>query len=159
MLGYKLYKKMGYGESKIQEKIGIKSYEFSKVRGQSGKFTAKQLEDIMKELLENVEQFEANGATVDFYKKIENGLSTYIFDTSNCGPPDPMVNAMVGLQILDENSRLIMINHKEPKGLYPKIEQEFNYEVEDIENKVKVIFTKKSGSDQSTDFSANSCSG
>lgn len=52
MLGYKLYKKMGYSESKIQEKIGIKSYEFSKVRGQSGKFTAKQLEDIMKELLE-----------------------------------------------------------------------------------------------------------
>jgi hypothetical protein len=113
----------------------------------------------MEELLDNANIFEVEGATVDFYKKIEDGLCTYIFDTSSCGPPDPMVNAMVGLQLLDNNSQLIMINHKEPKGLYPKIEQEFNYKTEDMENKIKVIFTKKSTSIQSTDFSANTCSG
>ena len=100
------------------------------------------------------------GATVDFFKYIEDGVSMYQFDTSRCGPPDPMVNAMVGLQLLDENSKLVMINHKAPGGLFPKVEDEFNYEVQDLENGfVKVIFTKKTGAKNSTDFGSSSCGG
>lgn len=107
-----------------------------------------------------MEKIEVLGSTVDFFKSIENGLTTYQFDTSRCGPPEPMINAMVGLQLLDENSQLIMINHKSPGGLFPKIENDFNF----IENftedgKAKVIFTKKSNANNSTDFTQNSCSG
>ncbi len=35
------------------------------------------------------------------------------------GPPEPMVNAMAGLRLLDNsNKKLIMINHKTPGGLF-----------------------------------------
>ncbi len=107
-----------------------------------------------------MEKIEVLGSTVDFFKKVEDGLTTYQFDTSKCGPPDPMVNAMAGLQLLDENSQLVMINHKSPGGLFPKVEQEFDF-VEDTldDGRARVIFTKKSGATNSTDFSQNSCGG
>lgn len=106
------------------------------------------------------EKIEVAGATVDFFKFIQNGLTTYQFDTSMCGPPDPMVNAMVGLQLLDDNSQLIMVNHKAPGGLFPKVEAEFNYEVGQTEDGMaKVTFRKKSGVNSTTDFSANKCGG
>ncbi len=107
-----------------------------------------------------MEKIEVQGATVDFFKSIEDGLTTYHFDTSRCGPPEPMVNAMVGLQLLDEKSQLIMINHKSPAGLFPKVEEEFNYFVEELDNGfAKIIFRKKAGSINTTDFTQNSCSG
>ena len=105
-------------------------------------------------------KIEVEGATVDFFEYIEDGLTCYQFDTSMCGPPDPMVNAMVGLKLLDENSKLVMINHKAPGGLFPKVEAEFDYTVEDLEDgRAKIVFTKKVGSASVTDFSANTCSG
>ena len=107
-----------------------------------------------------MEKIEVLGSTVDFFKSIENGLTTYQFDTSKCGPPDPMVNAMAGLQLLDNNSQLIMINHQSPGGLYPKIEAEFDYEISKTKNgEIKIIFTRKSGVQNSTDFTQNSCNG
>ena len=107
-----------------------------------------------------MEKIEVLGATVDFFKFIENGLTTYQFDTSMCGPPDPMVNAMLGLQLLDENSQLIMINHHLPGGLFPKIDNDFNYETDSTKDgKIKVIFTKKVNAKNSTDFTQNSCNG
>ena len=107
-----------------------------------------------------MEKIEVLGSTVDFFKKIENGLTTYQFDTSKCGPPDPMVNAMLGLQLLDENSQLIMLNHQAPGGLFPKVADEFNYDIGSTEDgQVKITFTKKDGAQNSTDFSQNSCNG
>lgn len=107
-----------------------------------------------------MEKIEVLGSTVDFYKEIQNGLTVYQFDTSMCAPPDPMVNAMAGLQLIDENSQLIMINHKSPAGLFPKIEQDFDFKEEQTEDgKVKVVFSKKSEALGSTDFSQNSCHG
>ncbi|AXH12996.1 hypothetical protein [Halarcobacter bivalviorum] len=107
-----------------------------------------------------MEKIEVQGATVDFFKSIEDGLTTYHFDTSRCGPPEPMVNAMAGLQLLDENSQLVMINHKSPAGLFPKVEEEFNYFVEELDNGfARIIFRKKVGSINTTDFTQNSCSG
>ncbi len=106
------------------------------------------------------EKIEVDGATVDFFKFIQDGLTTYQFDTSMCGPPDPMVNAMRGLQLLDDNSQLIMINHKAPGGLFPRIEAEFNYEIGQTENGMaKVTFTRKSGVESTTNFAANKCGG
>lgn len=52
LLGYKLYKRKGYDERQIQEKIGIKDYEFKKIRTQSSNFKAEQLEKIMEYLLQ-----------------------------------------------------------------------------------------------------------
>lgn len=107
-----------------------------------------------------MEKIEVLGSTVDFFKSVQDGLTTYQFDTSRCAPPEPMINAMVGLQLLDDNSQLIMINHKSPGGLFPKIENDFNFsECSTEDGKAKVIFTKKSNINNSTDFSQNSCSG
>lgn len=107
-----------------------------------------------------MEKIEVLGSTVDFYKFVENGLTSYQFDTSKCGPPEPMVNAMAGLEILDEKSQLIMINHKTPAMLLPKIEKDFNYKIENLEDgRVKVVFTKKTYSKGFTNFKNNSCAG
>lgn len=107
-----------------------------------------------------MEKIEVLGSTVDFFKSIENGLTTYQFDTSKCGPPYWMVNAMAGLQLLDGNSQLVMINHKSPGGLFPKISAEFQYTEEKTEDgNAKIIFTRKADAKNSTDFTQNTCSG
>ena len=107
-----------------------------------------------------MEKLEIEGSTVDFFKNNTNGTTIYQFDTSMCEPPHPMVNAMVGLQLLDDNSKLIMINHKPPAGLFPKIENDFDYNTEATDDgKVKIIFTKKSNTQNLTDFTQNSCNG
>ena len=107
-----------------------------------------------------MEKIEVLGATVDFFKDTNDGITTYQFDSSRCAPPEPMVNAMAGLHLLDENSSLIMINHHSPGGLFPKIEQEFNYEESILEDgKVKIVFRRKVDADSTTDFTQNSCSG
>jgi hypothetical protein len=114
----------------------------------------------MQLLPDNAEKIEIAGSTVDFYKSIQNGTTSYYFDTSECGPPEPMVNAMAGLQLLDENSKLIMINHKPPMGLFPKIQQNYDYLIEEIENGMhSVTFTFKKGTNQKTDFTQNTCAG
>ena len=107
-----------------------------------------------------MEKIEVQGATVDFFKSIEDGLTTYTFDTSKCGPPDPMVNAMLGLQLLDDKSQLVMINHHSPGGLFPKIQAEFDYVQHTSEDgQLKIVFTRKANAKASTDFSQNSCNG
>jgi len=105
-----------------------------------------------------MKQIEVTGSTVDFFEK-EEGV--FIFDTSECQPPEPMVNAMCGLQLLKNPSqKLEMINHKAPLGLFPKIADDFDYKIEETENDmVKIIFTKKEDAKNSTDFTQNSCSG
>jgi hypothetical protein len=105
-------------------------------------------------------QIEVQGATVPFFKESIDGVIIYTFDTSATPPPEPMVNAMLGLALLDENSKLVMINHKSPGGLFPKIEAEFDFEVSDLDDgRVQVVFTKKRHASNTTDFTQNSCNG
>lgn len=107
-----------------------------------------------------MEKIEVIGASVDFFKSEDGKTTVYQFDTSRCSPPEPMINAMLGLKMLDNNSKLIMINHRAPMGLFPKIEQDFEYEVIDLENgTVKIVFTKKLDAKNVTDFTQNSCGG
>jgi hypothetical protein len=114
----------------------------------------------MQLLPNDAKKVEIEGSTVDFYKFIQNGITTYYFDTSEYGPPEPMINAMAGLQLLDENSKLIMINHKPPMGLFPKIEQNYTYNIKEMKNGMhSITFTYKSNTEQQTDFSQNSCAG
>lgn len=107
-----------------------------------------------------MQKIEVIGSSVEFFKSQENNTKVYHFDTSKCTPPEPMLNAMLGLQLLDENSKLIMTNHRSPMGLFPKIEKDFNYEITELEDgNVQVVFTKKHDAKNSTDFSQNSCEG
>jgi len=53
-----------------------------------------------------------------------------------------------------------MINSKAPMGLFPKIEQDYDYEVENLEDsRVKVVFTKKADAKGETNFGDTACDG
>ena len=101
------------------------------------------------------------GATVPFFTYILGDDQVFEFDTSKCGPPDPMVNAMAGLKLLDSSDKkLVMINHKSPGGLLAKIGE--NYDI--VEEKlngglVKLTFSYKSGDSEKADLNDNSCGG
>jgi len=88
-------------------------------------------------------KIEVAGATVDFFELAKDGASTYYFDTSKCGPPDPMVNAMSGLRLIkNTNNTLVMINHKAPGGLFGKLEADIAHTAENVEGGlVKITFT------------------
>lgn len=115
----------------------------------------------MNILPNDAQKIEIENSTVDFFKFIEDGLTCYYFDTSMCGPPEPMVNAMLGLQLLKEkNDRLIMVNHTAPNGLFPKIENNFAFEISEMEDeRIKVIFNYKIDTVDQTDFTSNTCKG
>ncbi len=45
------------------------------------------------------QEIAVDGATVPFYT-YKDGDWSILIDTSRCGPPDPMVNAMAGLKLV-----------------------------------------------------------
>ena len=105
---------------------------------------------------QNAKQIEVIGSTVPFFEDED----TYYFDSSLTAPPEPMVNAMVGLQLLDDKHKLVMINHKSPMGLFPKIKESFDYEVVELPNDtVKVVFIKKTNTSVNLSNVDTSCSG
>ncbi len=106
-------------------------------------------------------QIEVTGASEPFFTYEKDGITYYEFDSSECVPPEPMVNAMSGLQLLDaQNKRLVMINMKKPMGLLAKIEADFFWEVQELEDgKVKLTFSKKSDEKTTTDFTDTKCAG
>ncbi len=110
---------------------------------------------------DNAKKIEVEGATVPFYEyKIDE--TTYIeFDTSRCGPPEPMVNAMLAVGLIkDKNTKVIMINHKSPAGLLPKINANFDIQERDTDDgKVKLVFSYKEEMSELADLSNNSCHG
>ena len=107
------------------------------------------------------DKIEVEGATVDFYKYNDNGVEVYEFDTSRCGPPEPMVNAMAGLKLIDApNKKLVMINHKKPMGLLNKIGANYNISDKTLEGgKVALEFTYKEGASEKADLNDASCHG
>ena len=103
----------------------------------------------------NAKQIVVLNSSVSFYED-EN---FYYFDSSLTAPPEPMVNALAGLKLLDGSKKLVMINHKAPMGLFPKIDEYFDYEIEELaDGNVKVIFSKKSNCLAQLDFDTN-CQG
>ncbi len=109
---------------------------------------------------ENAKQIEVNGATVPFHKYENNGVTCLQFDTSKSGHPEPMVNAMCGLKALEAGEQLVMLNSKPPMGLFPKIENEFDFVHDEIApGLTKVIFSQKAVADTNTNFNDNSCNG
>ena len=106
-------------------------------------------------------QIEVTGATEPFYTYEIDGVTYYEFDSSACTPPGPMVNAMSGLKLIDsKDKKLVMINMKKPMGLFPKIEKDFTWEEEDLEDgRVKLTFSLKGDGANSTDFESKNCEG
>lgn len=114
----------------------------------------------MSTTTQNTQEIQLEGATVAFLKYEQNGITFLEFDSSLCGHPEPMINAMTGLQALEEDQKLVMINSKAPMGLFPKIENDFTFEVEELENgKVKVIFSKRADGEAKTNFADTGCGG
>ena len=108
----------------------------------------------------DVEEFHPEGATVPFYKYTMDEGQIIEFDTSKCGPPEPMVNAMIGLKMLDENTSLLMINHKSPAGLLGKVDDNYNIEsVDTPDGSVQLLFTYKSGESEQANLSDDKCDG
>ena len=107
------------------------------------------------------ETIEIMGATVPFFTYTEGEDQVFEFDTSKCGPPDPMVNAMAGLKHIDgPNKKLVMINHKSPGGLLEKIGANYKIESEDMEDgRVKLVFSYKDEESEKADLNANHCDG
>ena len=110
---------------------------------------------------QDAQKVEVEGATVDFYKFQKDKDSYYMFDTSRCGPPEPMVNAMAGLKLVtNPNVKLIMINHKKPMGLLNKIKDNFNIEFENLsDGNVKLIFSYKEGESEKAKLNDAACHG
>jgi len=111
------------------------------------------MSEIIKEALE------VAGATVPFFTYKEGEDQIIEFDTSKCGPPDPMVNAMAGLKLLDApNKKVVMINHKSPGGLLAKIGENYDIAEEKIEGGlVKLTFSYKSGESEKANLADNTC--
>ena len=110
-------------------------------------------------LPQDAEAINVEGSTVDFYTYKKENSTYYQFDTSMTGPPEPMVNAMAGLNLIDSSDKkLVMINHKSPGGLIAKIGENYEIEEEAIDGgKVKLTFSYKSGASEAADLSDNSC--
>lgn len=115
----------------------------------------------MSNIPENANKIEVLGATVDFFQLEKDGQSTYYFDTSKCGPPDPMVNAMSGLKLIkNTDDKLVMINHKTPGGLFGKLDADVANEVENMEDGlVKITFTSVNDAGVDSDLTKTSCGG
>jgi len=87
--------------------------------------------------------------TLDFYKYEEDGVTYYEFDATECSPPEPMVNTMNALRLIQsDKERLVGYFFHEPTPLYTKIANYFSYEAEELPNfqktliyiKIKIIF-------------------
>lgn len=114
----------------------------------------------MQYLPKEATKIELENTTVDFYKYNENNITYYYFDTSLVPAPEPMVNAMIGLQLVDDNTKLVMINHKPPIALFPKIQKNYSYDINELDRETyKIIFSYKKGTIQKTNFSENNCLG
>ncbi|KYJ86723.1 hypothetical protein [Sulfurovum riftiae] len=109
----------------------------------------------------NREPIEVPGATVPFFTYTIGETQYFEFDTSKCGPPEPMVNAMAGLKMIDSaNKKVVMINHKKPMGLLDKIGENYDIETESMDDgRVKLIFSYKTGESEKADLSQTSCGG
>ena len=109
---------------------------------------------------DTAEEFSLEGATVPFFKYMVGETQIIQFDTSKCGPPEPMVNAMIGLKMVDENTNLLMINHKSPAGLLGKVDANYNIESVDMpDGSVQLLFTYKSGESEQANLNDDKCDG
>ncbi len=86
------------------------------------------------------------GATLPFYTYTYEGHTYIEFDARACQPPEPMINAMKGFELIIEgsNKRLVMLNVHEPTPLYPRVADSMVWDVDVLESgDVKIVFRKR----------------
>ena len=109
----------------------------------------------------HTQPLDVQNATVPFVSFEDNGTTYIYFDTSMCVPPEPMVNAMLALELLDaSHKKVVMLNHRSPVGLLAKV-QSF-YDIEEIvreDGKIELIFSYKEGVSDKVDLSQKQCAG
>jgi hypothetical protein len=110
---------------------------------------------------ENKKVVNIQNATVPFYEYYDGDTRVIEFDSSQCIPPEPMVNAMSALELIkDAKTKVVMINHKSPVGLFPKIEDNFDYEESKLKDgRVRLVFSHKENSNKKADLSNKKCNG
>ncbi|MFA6788977.1 MAG: hypothetical protein WC149_06100 [Arcobacteraceae bacterium] len=115
----------------------------------------------MSVLPENAKKIDVAGSTLDFFEYEKENITYFFFDSSMTGPPEPMVNAMAGLRLLDaKNKKLQMLNHKTPGGLFAKIGDAFDFEIQEVEGgKSLVTFSFKNDASLNADLTQTSCDG
>ena len=114
----------------------------------------------MSNIPNDASKIEVDGATVDFFKLEKDGQSLYYFDTSEAGPPHPMVNAMSGLKLIkNTNDKLIMINHKMPGGLFDKLEADVSHISENRDDGLVQVTFSSIDAGVNSDLTKTSCSG
>lgn len=112
-------------------------------------------------MLKSKQEMSVKGATVPFYTYMSDNMDVIEFDSTNCVAPEPMLNAMLGLELLvSEKMKLVMFNRMSPVGLYAKIDKYFDIKEDTLEDgRVKLeIFYKKGISDKA-DLSDKTCHG
>ena len=109
----------------------------------------------------DAKRLEVENATVPFFSYIKDGIEYISFDTSLCVPPEPMVNAMVALELLDSaQKKVLMINHRSPVGLLAKVQPFYDIDVTELEGgKLQLIFSYKEGVSDKVDLSQKKCAG
>lgn len=88
---------------------------------------------------------EVPGASLPFYAYEDEGVEFIEFDSSQSQPPEPMLNAVKGFELISgTDKRLVMINAHEPTPLYPRIADSFVWDVEVLESgNVKIVFRNR----------------
>lgn len=102
-----------------------------------------------------------DNTTVPFFSYVQEGIEYISFDTSLCVPPEPMVNAMIALELLDNpHKKVVMINHRSPVGLLAKVQSFYDIDVTELEGgKLQLIFSYKEGMSDKVDLSQKQCAG
>ena len=102
-----------------------------------------------------------DNATVPFFTYQQDGIQFISFDTSLCVPPEPMVNAMIALELLDcADKKVVMINHRSPVGLLAKVQSFYDIEVSELDGgKLQLVFSYKEGVTPMVDLSQKQCAG
>ena len=95
----------------------------------------------------------------DFFENRVGELIYYYFDTSMFGPPEPMLNAMAGLKLIDSsNKKLVMFNHTIPNGLLVRVGQNYTHELEELPNgEIKIVFSYIKDETEKADLTQTSC--
>lgn len=88
---------------------------------------------------------EVPGTSLPFYTYEDEGITYIEFDASASHPPEPMVNAMKGFELIaGTDKRLVMINAHEPTPLYPRIANDFSWDIEVLESgDIKIVFSNR----------------
>jgi len=102
-----------------------------------------------------------DNTTVPFFSYTQDGIDYISFDTSLCVPPEPMVNAMIALELLDNaHKKVVMINHRSPVGLLAKVQSFYDIDVTELDGgKLQLIFSYKEGMSDKVDLSQKTCAG